>query len=403
MKYLASVLFIVSLAVWLVFFSHEDPGFVVIRRGNWVIETSLSVFIIAMALTGLAIYASFKFIGYIWRFPTLFLEKRHTQKTNEALLRATLSLLQDKWRKAELILSKSAPTSDVALIHYLGAAYSAYQQQEPGRAEEYLAEARLLADQNPLPVELFAAKLQLQHHLLPSARRSAQTAYELAPKQEEVLALLYQVHLQLAEWEELLNLLPELRKRKVLETDALQQLEQQASIAFIQQTLQQDVKQMSVVWDNLPKTARLKPDVLKVYVNHLFVKGDIDVAEQLIRETLKYHWEEELVALYGALETVNTAQQINQAESWLKNHHDDAVLLATLGRLCVRSRSWAKAKQYLDASVIRTPNPMAYQLLGDLSLKMGESEAAMRYYQQGLSLVLKEKNELVPLNELQHM
>ncbi len=402
MKYLLSILFILSLAVFFVFFSHEDPGFVVIGRGNWVVETSLSVFMTLLTLAGLTVYALLKFIGYVWHFPKLFLEKRHTQKTNEALLRATSSLLQDKWRKAELILTKSASISDVGLIHYLGAAYAAYQQQEPGRAEEYLAEARLLAEQNSLPVELFAAKLQLQHQLLPSARQSAQTAYELAPKQEEVLALLYQVHLQLAEWEDLLNLLPELRKRKVLASEVLQQLEQQASIAFIQQTLQQDRKQMSVVWDNLPKTARLKPDVLKVYVNHLFIKGDIDIAEQLIRETLKYHWEEELVVLYGALETVNTAQQISQAESWLKNHHDDAVLLTTLGRLCVRSRSWAKAKQYLDTSVIQTPNPIVYQLLGDLSIKMGEPETAMRYYQQGLSLVLKD-TDIAPVNELQYL
>ena len=46
---------------------------------------------------------------------------------------------------------------------------------------------------------------------------------------------------------------------------------------------------------------------------------------------------------------------IERAESWLKQHPDDAALLLTLGRLCAQQELWGKAQSYLDASIAVEP------------------------------------------------
>jgi len=84
---------------------------------------------------------------------------------------------------------------------------------------------------------LFEAKLQLQQHHLPAALKNTLRAYNLAPKHDEVLLLLLTLYVQLADWQPLLELLTEVRKRKVLSTEQIQRLESRASIALIHHTL----------------------------------------------------------------------------------------------------------------------------------------------------------------------
>ncbi len=96
----------------------------------------------------------------------------------------------------------------------------------------------------------------------------------------------------------------------------------------------------------------------------------------------------DLVYLYGELETTNTSQQLSYAESWLKRHEQDPILLQTLGHLSMRNRLWSKAQQYLEESVRLTPSPQTYQLLGDLSKQKGEPAQANDYYRRGLQLAM---------------
>ncbi|OQY50755.1 MAG: hypothetical protein B6247_20930 [Candidatus Parabeggiatoa sp. nov. 2] len=118
--------------------------------------------------------------------------------------------------------------------------------------------------------------------------------------------------------------------------------------------------------------------------------GDATTAEPLLREGLKYQWDNDLVALYGELETANTSQQISYAENWLKSPEKDPVLLQTLGQLCLRNRLREKAQQYLEESVNLESSPKIYQLLGELSTQKGEPAQASKYYRRGLQLALEE-------------
>lgn len=390
MKWFITLLFIIlATAVAFVLLSLKDPGFIVIGRGAWTLETSLSVFILALILAWLVVVILIRLLRILWRLPLRLFYNQ--QKADESLVRGMLALIQEQWRNAEQTFLRTISPGELSALHYVGAAYAAYQQQAPARAAEYFSNA-----QNSLPKEtvaliLFEAKLQLQQHDLPAALEKTREARQLAPKHEGGLLLLLTLYMQLADWQALLELLSEVRKRKALPPEQIQRLENRASIALINHTLRASPLQATKIWAQIPKMMRLRPAVLKVYVKHLIAAGDATTAEPLVREAMKYQWDTDLVTLYGALETSHTSQQISYAEGWLKNHGKDPALLQTLGYLCLRNRLWDQAQKYLDESVYLAQSPKTYQLLGELLTQKGKLTQATEYYRQGLQLAIEER------------
>lgn len=384
MKKLIYLLLIIVIMVAFVWFFRDDPGFIVVGWGAWSVETSLSLFLLVLVIDGLVIYILARLLHALWNLPMRLFYNQ--QKAEESLVYGGLALIQGQWQKAEHSLLKTLSLGELSALHYLGAAYAAHQQHEAIRAKDYFAKARHFFPQELLALTVFEAKLQLQQNDLPAALESALKAQNINPKNDEVLLLLIALYVQLADWPALLKILPSARKRKVLSTEQLQDLEDRASIALIVNTIRVNPSQASQVWSRLPKITRLRPIILKIYVEHLMTVGDATEAEPLLREGLKYHWDADLLALYGTLETTNTSQQINYAETWLKSHEQDPILLQILGQLCLRNRLWDKARQYLDNSLRLAAHPKTYQLLGELSEQQRDLAQANHFYRRGMQL-----------------
>ena len=92
---------------------------------------------------------------------------------------------------------------------------------------------------------------------------------------------------------------------------------------------------------------------------------------------------------YGFAVTDHTEDQLKQAEKWLTEHENDAVLLLTLGRLCARANLWAKARSYLEASATLEQNPETYLALAELMQNHEDHAEAAKCYAKGLALALK--------------
>jgi len=381
MKWLVTLLLILASAIVFTLLALQDPGFVIIGRQSWTVETSLAILVILLVISGIIFYHLTRLITWLWTLPSRLASKRLAQqetKAAAALVEAVFTLLQGQLQAAEKIFLRARPNGNLAALHYLGAGYCAYQSHEPQRGNDYFNEVRLLTEEE-LALTLGEAKLQLQNQNLLSALKNLLQARTLAPKHPEVLLLLFTVYLQLADWSALLELLPELRKQKILSPEQIQHLENRATMALLPAN--------PVLWSRLPKTTRLRPIILTAYVRHLIAAGEAATAEPLLRESLKHYWDAELVTLYGEIETPNTSQQLSYAESWLATHDQDPALLLTLGRLCWRNRLWGKAQQYLEASSHLAPTPLTYQILGELAMQMENIAQANEYYRRGLQLV----------------
>jgi HemY protein len=83
------------------------------------------------------------------------------------------------------------------------------------------------------------------------------------------------------------------------------------------------------------------------------------------------------------------ALRIERCERWLALHPGDALLLLSLGRLCVRAGAMARAQGHLEASLSIEPTHSAHLGLAQLHAALGHHAAAASHRDQALMLALR--------------
>ncbi len=389
MKWLINGLLILSAVVMATLLAYRDPGFVIIGHQSLVLETSLSVFLAVLLLFFAVLYLLMRLWSAIWRLPERWQSSHQSKmrgRAQMALQQGISELLEGDWKKAEKTLLQSQPQ----YLHYLSAAYAAQQRQNIEQRDKHLEHAQQYAPaEQHLAVNLAQAQLQLKQQQVNLAVTTLKPLQDKYPRHPQVLKLLAQAYVAQQNWHTLLDLLPELNKRKALSEAALYQLEVQTAQGELNQAAAKSFEAVKTTWERLSKVQRLQPAIAKIYVQHLIANGATDTAEQLLRDSIRQHWDKDLVLLYAHV-NVNPAQQLSRAEGWLKQHEKDADLLLALGQLSMRNSLWGKAQQYLEASLGLAPRPDTYQALGDLLNQMGELEQAAAQYRKGLRVAMSE-------------
>lgn len=229
MKQLFMIILVLGSVIAFTVWALEDPGYVVIGRGTWALEMTLSALVWVLAVGGICLYTILKFIHYLWQLPTSLLTKRAQQKQQKAFFAIEdgfNALLRGQWQEAEQSFAKHLSTQ---LTHYAGAAYSAQQQAQSERANAYLKQAQENSLNDKLVLTLLQTQLYLQQNDLLAAHKNALYAKILAPEEKEVLWLLLIIHLQSANWTALIELLPTLHKSKLLSAAQVQALQERAT------------------------------------------------------------------------------------------------------------------------------------------------------------------------------
>ena len=388
MRYLFYLLGLLVLAVGVGLGAHNDPGYVLINYGQWSVESSLTLLVVALVVGFLLLYAAIRLVVASYALPRrlrAWRRERRAVRAQRSTVRGMTLLAEGQWQKAERELTRQVDKSETPLLNYLAAARAAQEQDEETRRDHYLSMAHRVVPGAELAIGVTQAELQMVGGQLEQALATVMHLHSVAPKNAHVLQLLQQLYERLGSWNDLLALLPELRKRKVLEESAADQLERQAFGVLLtgaQQTGK--LKQLHALWERVPRALRQQPSLLGVYVQGLSALKGGDEAEELLREAIRREWDAELVRLYGLVESKNATQQLNTAEEWLKRHERHAILLLTLGRLAVRAELWGKARSYLEASVGMEARPETYRVLAELLERLGEEEASRDYYRKGL-------------------
>jgi HemY protein len=180
-----------------------------------------------------------------------------------------------------------------------------------------------------------------------------------------------------------------MKRRKVVDESELQDLETRVHSELLQSAVKSGVQEVILdIWNQIPKRLRHHETIVSIYVKDLVQRGGKEEAEKLLYDTINKHWNEQLLQLYGDIESDNPAMQLSRAERWLPDHETDAVLLSVLGKLCVRNSLWGRARSFFETSLASGPAPATYQALGDLLATMEEADAAADCYEKGLKLAL---------------
>ena len=390
MKRLFSLLLLLGISTWLGLQIAKDPGYALFSYRLWTIEMPLWTVLILLIIAFSVFYALLRLISHTGaigrRLRAWRIQRRHRRSIN-LTSRGLIELAEGRWGEGEGKLLRAAKNSETPLINYLSAARAAQEQGAYERRDEYL---RLAHDTTPdaeIAIGIVQAELQIQRQQFEQALATLTHIRELVPQHVVILKLLKDLYFQLRDWKSLAQLLPPLRKYKAIPALECDELEQRVYEALIKEiSPYTNVENMHKYWESIPKPLQRMPRLLHQYVPYLIAQGAHVEAETLIRECMKKNWDIELIRWYGLAMGEDASKQLNLAEQWLKQHNNDATLLLTLGRLCIRNQLWGKARSYLEFSLAIDPEPETYRELGMLLEQLDDPAAAAECYQKGLIL-----------------
>lgn len=392
MKVLIIIALALALGAALIWAADFEPGFVLLQYGNWSLETSLVVFSAAFILLLAAGYLLLRSLVLVKQTPARLSAWNQTQRqkrASQALTRGLIMLEEGRWADAERVLLRHAGNSETPLLHYLAAARAAQKQQAAERRDNYLRLAHETTEGADIAVGVVQAELQLAAGQKEQALATLQHLREVAPKHPYVLQLLQTLYQDMEQWQDVQSVLPDLRKRHVLESDEVKALDQEAAVGQLALALgRQEWGKMARVWEKSPARMRQTEAMLKPYIAGLIKQGEQEQAVTLIEQFLHKDWSDELVYQYGRIGHGDLLKRLAIAEKWLKDKKDNPWLLLTLGRLAKASDLWTKAEEYLHASIEYGARGETYQALAEVQMAQGKDDVAAETYKNGLNLML---------------
>ncbi len=393
-KFLIGLLILVIVVLGGILFVKEDPGFLLVKYGDYSIETSLAFGIIAVAVIALLVHFVFKLIAGIWLLPLSV--KRQSQnrrftKSRKLLNQGLIDLAEGRFVQAENNLIKLVDYSENPLLHYLAAARAAQQLGKHDARDSYLKAAHEAKPEAEIAIGVTQAELQLAHHQNEQALATLTHLRSIVPRHDHLIRLIAKVHYQLEDWRALAELLPAIRKKKLFKDDRLKVMETVVYKGFLDISADTDNQsRLDFAWDKVPKVVQADADIL-IHCVGLYNKANWQLAgaEQLIVQSLDRQWHDGLIETYGELSSSDATNQLKQAEKWLADYGENEQLLLALGRICIRAKLWGKAQGYLEASIGVNATPAACYVLAELfSEHLQQQDKSSEYYKQGLELSL---------------
>ena len=394
-KFFMYLLLLVVIALGAVLLVREDPGMVMLRYHEWTVKTTLATAVVALIVAVIAMHFALRFLRGLWRLPRSMKDHSQTRryvKVRRQLTQGLIDLAEGRFEQAENNLVRHVDLSESPLVHYLSAARAAQLQGKHDARDSYLKAAH---DANPgaeLAIGVTQAELQLAHLQTEQALATLTHLHSVAPKHDYVTMLLARAYHELHDWRALVELLPIVRRRKLVKPARLRELELSGyrGVLELANGTQQDFE---TAWGKLPKDLQSDAILLRAYFEQFARQGwSNSGAEQALLKAIDQHWDDGLIEVYGRYQASDATTQMMRVEKWLDDYGHNEQLLLALGRISVRARLWGKAQSYFEASIGARATAAACMELADLfEQQLQQPEKAVEYYQQGLKLCLAHK------------
>jgi HemY protein len=381
------ILAICAAAVGLTLAARYNTGYVLIVLPTWRAEVSLNLLLAALVALFVAAYLLTRLVVMMLRLPAevrALRERRARERARERLADGLKAFFEERYARAEKAAAEALERGEQPAVSAVVAARAAHELRRFEDRDRYLAAA---AAEAPGEATL---RLMTQARLLADERRhlealQALQALQAASPRIHTGALRLELKLQqkLDNWERVLALLEQLETRHAFDAALVRELRRHALTESLRSRAFQK-RELEEYWGRLAAADRRDPKVAAAGARSFVEVGDCEAARGIVEQALESEWRPELVALYGDCPGGDMLKQIERAETWLREHPDDAGLLLTLGRLCVGQQLWGKAQSYLEASVSVAPSREAHVALARLAERLGRDDEARTQYRKSL-------------------
>jgi HemY protein len=391
MKTAIRIVGIAALAVALTLAARYNTGYAQLVLPTHKVEISLNFFLV-LAVAVFAIgYFVVRAVSTALVLPRRVREyrlARRREKARSALLEALHEYFAGRYGRAEKAAAASLEAGEQPVLSAVLAARSAHQLRARERRDGYLAAAASAPDEH-------LARLVTEAELAVEDRRYQEALgllKRLPQRHSATLKLELKAQQQLRNWEQVLTLTEELRKRNAFDTTQAEQVRRHALAESLKRRLL-DSRALQETWNRVPAADRTDRRIAAAAAQCFVALGGGAQAHRIIEQALEAEWDSELARLYGESGAGDTVARIERAEGWLRSHPRDAALLLTLGRLCAEQELWGKAQSYLDASIAIEPTYTAHLAAARLQETLGNAEAARQHHRAALDLALTQLRE----------
>ncbi|MCW0918783.1 heme biosynthesis protein HemY [Pseudomonas sp. RG1] len=374
----------------------EHSGYVLVAYKSFRYESSLWATLAVIAVLWLLFWGIKVLVELVMTSTGVvnpWSRRNRSRRVQVAIEHGQLDLAEGRWASAQRHLTRAAEAERQPLLYYLGAARAANEQGQYEESDRLLERALERQPQAELAIALSHAQLQTDRGDTDGALVTLQAMHERHPRSAQTLRQLQRLHQQRGEWPAVIRLLPELRKDKVLPPAELAELERRAwgenlsLAAHREEDGTVGLQSLKRAWEQLTSAQRQEAPLVLAYAEQLRQLGAQVEAEEVLRTALKRKYDSHLARLYGLVRGSDPARQLQIAEGWLKEHPADPSLLLTLGRLCLQTSLWGKARDYLESSLRVQRNPETCAELARLLAQLGDTDRSNQLFQEGLGLL----------------
>jgi HemY protein len=363
-----------------------DPGYVAVRAGRSLVETTLPVFLLLLGAAYIAVRSAAGAVGARRRLADLRAERRR-RRAREDTQRGMLDLAAGNWRRAEELLTRTAADADSPAANYLVAARAADLLDAVDRRDAWLAQAQENAPGERAAALVTLAEMQLRRGQDAAAVQTLEQLDASGDLNSRGLELLARLYPKLGRGDRLLALGPRLRNAKELPAEQVSELLAQVQLEEVRAAGESgDQSRLEKSWSELPRGVRRLPKSVVAYARAAMACKDHPTAEKVLREIIDQQADAAAIRLYGDLVLPEPLAPLERAEAWLRERPEDPELLASCARLCLRAQLVGKARSYLEASLARRPSAENSLILADLLEQIGEAAKSAACLRRAVAL-----------------
>ncbi len=385
MRWLFWFLALSCLAVAVSLGARLNEGYILLVFPPWRAEVSLNLFLLALLLLFVLFYGILRGILVTFELPRRareFRGRRQRDKAMTGLEDAVRLLFEGRYGQALRKAGEAHAAGVYPGLAALIATRSAQRLRDPQRQQHWAERARQDDPRSEAAVLMLQARMANEMREYETALQALTALQQRYGRHLAALLLELRARQGVGQWNEVVRLARQLEKRAALPGEAAHEIKLAAHLENVRSRAGDGVALQHYL-RNLPAgeaDARLALAVAR----ELATLGAADEAADIIEAQLDSdgHWRDDLVLLYGRLESRETTARIAKAEVWLPEHPENASLLLTLGRLCRRRRLWGKAQSYFEASLAVGRTPEAHWELAQMFDQLDKHEEANRHYRQ---------------------
>lgn len=389
MKALVWLLLAFAAAVAIAIVGRGNDGYVLFVYAPWRVEMSLVFFGLLAAAVFAVLYVALRLSHHTLALPVhvrAYRERRRKELALGALAAALQSWVEGRYTRAEkeagIAFEGGVSPGLAALI----GARAAHELRAPERRDQWLERAKAAGEGIQAARLVTQADLALSERDFATAREALRSLHGSGPRHISTLRMLLRAERGAQNWPEVLRLATILAKRDAIAPAAAEEHKVQAQLELIARAAN-DAMGFEAAWRRVPESERLHPRLALAAARHATALGLAGLARGIIEKSLAAEWNAMLLPAWAELPApgvspkegeqreVELRSRIEQGERWLRQHPEDAQLLAALGRLCAQAELWGKAHDYLEASVAREESRAARLDLARLAERLERPSA----------------------------